>query len=76
MEVQYNGLIYYIPRGVNETNEMLSARAWYIAKQSPKSLEEFSEYTYYSYYWVNVNMLGCTYSPEIMNKVKKIEKEN
>jgi len=71
MEVQYNGYIYFVQKDTYETLELLSSRAWFIAKHCPKTIEEFLYYQYYSYYWINVNILGCTYSKDIMRIVEE-----
>lgn len=69
MEIQNNGIMYYIPQEPNETLEMLSARGWFISKKSPTTMSEFLQYNRLSLFWANVKFLNCKYSPKIMNQL-------
>jgi hypothetical protein len=70
MEVICNGIMYYINKEPTETNEMLAARAWFIAKKSPLTIEEFLSYQHLSLYWANVNFMGCVYPNPLMLKIQ------
>jgi len=70
MEINCNGIMYHINKEPTETNEMLAARAWYIAKKSPLTVEQFLSYQHLSLYWVNVVFLGCVYPNSVMMKIQ------
>jgi hypothetical protein len=70
MEINCNGIMYCIDKQKTETNEMLAARAWFIAKKSPLTVEEFLSYQHLSLYWANVNFMGCVYPDSVMLKIQ------
>ena len=67
MEVNCNGVIYNVSREPYESSDVLSARAWYIAKKCPMTLESFLHYQRLSLFWANIRFLGCRYPPKIMD---------
>ena len=68
MEINNNGIIYKIEPQTRETNEMLTARGWYISKKSPMDHSQFLKYNRLSIFWANVIFLDCTYPPSIMKQ--------
>jgi hypothetical protein len=76
MEVQSNGIMYYIEKEANETPEMLSSRAWFIVTKSPLNMEEYMKHYRLSIFWVNVVFLGCKYSNKIMNQLDIPKKQD
>lgn len=69
MEVQSNGIIYYVNKEVNETPEMLASRAWFIASKSPMNMEDYLRLYRLSIFKANVIFLGCKYPAKIMNQL-------
>jgi hypothetical protein len=69
MEIEYQGIIYFIPKEPYEPLDKLSKRAWYIAKHKPQSHDELMSLYRQSFLWYNVNTLGCHYDESIMSHV-------
>jgi hypothetical protein len=74
--ITYNGKCYIIERHHGESLEQLYKRSSFIAKQSPKTSEEFEQVVQFSKIWINVIQLNCKYSEDVMNKLDQMVKKN
>lgn len=54
-----------------ESDEHFIERGNFIAKQNPKSIQEYNESSIYSKIHINCKYLGCEYDPNIMKKLKE-----
>jgi hypothetical protein len=71
----YQGNNYFIRREKFETNEEYNDRSWFIVKNQPKTEEELTLITRYSFFWLNNKYLYTKYSPEIMKKLKEMNEK-
>ena len=69
MDVNFNGINYYIERNENESDLSLYNRILFIAKQEPKDEKELKNESKLSNIWVNSKLLGCEYSQKIQNLI-------
>ena len=73
MEVEYNGISYFIQQDLYECNDLYHKRIWFISKNKPKNKQELNELINYSLFWKNNKYYGCTYNTLIMNKLSILE---
>ena len=69
MDVNFNGINYYIERNENESDLSLYNRILFIAKQEPKNEKELKNESKFSNIWVNSKLLGCEYSQKIKSLI-------
>lgn len=74
MEVEYNGISYFIQQDLYECNDLFYKRIWFISKNQPKNKQELNELINYSLFWKNIKYYGCIYNTEIMDKLSILEK--
>ena len=74
MEYEYNGISYYIEKNTGESDDGFFARSWYIIKQEPKTIEEYSKAVKESEIWSNYKNLGCKYAGGIQEKIEYNDK--
>lgn len=68
MEIEYKGIIYNVKQDEFESDDTFYERMWIIAKQEPKSEEEYKKAISYSRLWINNKMLGCQFTDKL-NKI-------
>tara|TARA_B100001758_G_C18310506_1_gene557566 strand:- start:43 stop:276 length:234 start_codon:yes stop_codon:yes gene_type:complete len=71
MNVEKNGLIYFIKNEDDENMEMLSDRAWFIAHNTPKKPKDINLSKRLSIFYRNIKHLGVSYPPTIQNEITK-----
>ena len=64
--VRYNGVVYRVPKGAFETEEMAQDRAWYVAKKldkwtSPPDQVEYELILNESHIYANKKYFGMEY---------------
>ena len=69
MDVNFNGINYYIERNENESDLSMYNRILFIAKQEPKNEKELKNESKFSNIWVNSKLLGCEYSQKIQSLI-------
>ena len=74
MEIEYKGIIYTIQRNKYESNDTFYERMWAVVKQEPVTEKDFEKAIYNSNLWSNYKHLGCSYSLDISNIVKNLDK--
>ena len=73
MIIEYNGIIYQIPRVEFEPDTTYIKRLWFTAKTEPSSQSKFKEAIRYSVLWKNIKYLKCKYNPSIHRTIESIE---
>lgn len=68
-----NGVICSINRVENEADDIFSDRGWFVVSQNPTTEEDLKKYIKYSVLWSNIKQYNCSYSNDIMDKLKKME---
>lgn len=69
------GFVCDIEKDPNEPNEMFAKRGNFIVSQQPKTNEELIKIITYSRIYANIYLNGCTYSTNIMEKIKEMEEK-
>ena len=69
MNIEYNGISYFIKQNENESKKSLIQRAWYIAKIKPLNNEEFNLSIKKSNIFSNIKNLECQYNINLENQV-------
>ena len=69
MNIEYQGMTYFITQKENETKNALTERGWYIAKQLPMNDEEFKKNIKKSNIYTNIKKLNCRYNTNLENIV-------
>lgn len=72
MEIEIDHITYLDQQTDSDIN---NDRLWFIAKQFPKDDYTFNEAKKLANYWINKQMLRCTYSAPIEKKLKEVEKQ-
>ena len=62
MEIEYNGISYFIQQDLYECNDLFYKRIWFISKNQPKNKQELNELINYSLFWKNIKYYGCIYN--------------
>lgn len=65
MQLNCNGYTYSIHRLENEIDRSYHLRAWYIVRQNPKNSEDFITALKKAKLYVNTQLLGCEYHPNV-----------
>jgi hypothetical protein len=69
MNIDINGISYFIKNKMNEPTHIFSDRCLYICKKKPLTHEEFLKIERYSNIWSNIKYLKCTYDEELQKKL-------
>lgn len=69
---EINNNFIKIEKDLFEPREKYMERVWFILKKIKNgSIDNFDEYVKLSRIYVNVNILGCKYSSDLMNNIAK-----
>lgn len=69
MNIEHNGISYFIEQKEMENKNSLIERSWYIVKNKPKNKEEYIKTIKKSYIFTNINQLGCKYNSKLENNL-------
>ena len=69
-----SGYIVKTYREPNEPYERFIERVHFIAKQQPKTKEEYDEVVIYSKIYANIKYLKCEYNKEVMDRLNQMQK--
>ena len=69
MNIEYNGISYFIKQNENEFKKSFIKRAWYIAKTKPINDAEFNLSIKKSNIYSNIKNLECQYNINLENQV-------
>ena len=69
MNIDIDGISYFIKNKVDEPTHIFSDRCLYICKKRPKTGKEFTDIERYSNIWANVKYLHCVYNSELMKRL-------
>lgn len=73
--LSYRGHKYHFKRQDEETNEDFHHRAWLVAKQEPKTKEEYKEADKMARLYQNYYTLGCRYSETLEKKILELNRK-
>jgi|SaaInlStandDraft_3_1057020.scaffolds.fasta_scaffold24773_2 hypothetical protein len=71
-----DGQFHIINKNEFEDNPDFFLRGWLIAKQHPETKKDYDLMVLYSKLYLNYKIKGCTYTDDIMKKIKLVEKNN
>lgn len=69
MNIDYNGISYFVNKDEMETKNSLIDRTWYIAKFKPSNSEDFKKIQKKSKLFNNIKNLGCRYNKKLEESV-------
>ena len=69
MNIEHNGISYFIEQKEMENKNSLIERSWYIVKNKPKNEEEYIKTIKKSYIFTNIKQLGCKYNSKLENNL-------
>ena len=72
MEIEYKNKIYLFERSIGLTNKMFSEKCWFIARQEPKTTEQFLKAEQNAGIMINMIFLRCRYDTIIENRIYDI----
>lgn len=75
ISLSYQGHKYYFKRDEGETNEEFHQRAWLVAKQEPKTKEDYKEANKLARLHQNYYLLGCRYSETLEEKIIELNQK-
>jgi len=61
MNIELNGINYFIKKRMDEPTIIFSNRCWFISKKEPKTNKEFINIEKASNIWANEKYLNCKY---------------
>tara|TARA_Y200000002_G_C22622547_1_gene638839 strand:- start:39 stop:248 length:210 start_codon:yes stop_codon:yes gene_type:complete len=69
MNIEHNGISYFIEQKEMENKNSLIERSWYIVNNYPKNEDEYIKTVKKSHIFTNINQLGCKYNSKLENKL-------
>jgi hypothetical protein len=68
--LKVNGIVFKLPREINEPEDQYSFRKYWISYSKPKNKEQFEKAMTESFVARNIKFLNCKYSPDLMEKIQ------
>ena len=69
MNIEYNGISYFISKDEMETKNSLIDRTWYIAKLKPINSEDYKKIQKKYRIYNNIKNIGCRYNKKLEESV-------